>query len=275
VSNILRTADYPVGWERYWNSVATRPIEVFWNADPAEAARDAALFADAFDPNLPLLDTGCGDGRHTRALAESTHFRTIIGADIAPSAIRQAQAAASDGRLSFRVLDLLRPEQAAALNEEIGDANVHIRGVLHQFPPACRKTAVESLARLLGSKGTLYLKELTPSSDAYLTNMLNKFGPPPSLARVMDSLFPFGIKWGGLSEAELEELFPSDRFISIRKGEGRIQTTNYLPSGEAIEIPAIYVLLRLRPAARDAASAAVIAGRHREGSDSRKEDDSQ
>ncbi len=240
------TTNYRTGWERYWNSITARPVEVFWSADPAEAAQDIALFADAFDPDLPLVDAGCGDGRHTRALAALTGARAVIGVDVAPSAIRRAQAAASDERLWFRVLDLLKPEQAAALHEEIGDANIHVRGILHQFPPAYRKTAVESFVRLLGRRGTLYLKELTSTSEAYLTDILNGFGPPLSLSRVMDELFPFNIRWGGLSDSDLGELFPGTRFALMRRGESRIRTMNRLSSGEPIEIPAAYALLRVR-----------------------------
>jgi len=156
---------------------------------------------------------GCG----RRAVAGLTRFRSVIGVDIAPSAIEQARAAGSDPHLSFRVLDLLDPEQAGALHEEIGDANVHVRGVLHQFPPgAYRKMAVESLVWLLGRNGTLYLKELTSSSEAYLADMLNEFGPPLSLRRVMVELFPFNTKWGGLSDADFNELFSSERFIRVR-----------------------------------------------------------
>jgi SAM-dependent methyltransferase len=210
MSDTPTATDHRIGWERYWNSIETRPIEVFWNADPGEAARDVTLFADTFDPNLPLVDIGCGDGRHTRALAALTRFPAVIGVDVAPSAIRQAQAAASDQRLSFRVMDLLHPEQAETLRKEIGDANLHVRGVLHQFPPAGRKIAIESLAKLLGTNGRLYVKELTPMSEAYLANMLSEFGPPSSLGRVMDELFPFHIKWGGLSDQDLKELFPDN-----------------------------------------------------------------
>jgi SAM-dependent methyltransferase len=245
MSDTPTAGSYRIGWERYWNSIETRPVEVFWNAEAEEATRDVALFADTLDPNLPLVDIGCGDGVHTRALAALTRFPAVIGVDVAPSAIRRAQAAASDKRLSFRVLDLLRPEQAEALHEEIGDANLHVRGVLHQFPPAGRKIAIESLAKLLGTNGLLYLKELTPRSEAYLANMLNEFGPPSSLGRVMDELFPFHIKWGGLSDLDLKELFPDDSFILLRKGESRVRTTNHLPSGKAIEIPAAYALLRV------------------------------
>jgi SAM-dependent methyltransferase len=245
MSNLTPATNYPTGWERYWNSIGTRPVEVFWNADPAEAAIDVTLFADRFDPNLPLVDTGCGDGRHTRALAALTCFPAVIGVDVAPSAIRHAQATAPDQNLSFRVLDLLHPEEAEALHEEIGDANLHVRGVLHQFPPAYRKIAVESLAKLLGTNGLLYLKELTPRSETYLANMLNEFGPPSSLGRVMDELFPFNIKWGGLSDVDLLELFPQDRFTLIRKGESFVRTTNHLLSGKAIEVPAMYALLRV------------------------------
>jgi 2-polyprenyl-3-methyl-5-hydroxy-6-metoxy-1,4-benzoquinol methylase len=54
---------------------------------------------------------------------------------------------------------------------------------------------------------------------------------------------------GQITESELEHLFASDRFQVISTGASHIHTVNVLPDGEAIKVPAIYVLVRRRNAA--------------------------
>jgi hypothetical protein len=236
---------FRVGWEQYWSSFQESPAKVFWNADPAEAAQDVAVFEDYFLATLPVVDAGCGNGTHTRALANHWHFSEIIGTDVASAAIASAPAR-NGSRITYRTLDLLQPEEAAKLHQEIGDANVHVRGVLHQLPHAYRETAAMSLAQLLGNYGTLYLKELSPAAEMYLGELIERFGPVEGLERVVDVLGQVGIHWGSFGETDIEALFPAERFTLLAKGDSRIQTTNRLPTGEIITIPAIYAVLRLR-----------------------------
>ena len=59
--------------------------------------------------------------------------------------------------ISYRILDVLCPADAQTLHEEIGDANLYMRTVLHQLSPADHATAIQSIERLLGMKGILYL----------------------------------------------------------------------------------------------------------------------
>jgi len=231
------------GWEQYWSSFHESPTKVFWNADPAEATQDVATFQDYFLSRLPLVDVGCGNGTHTRALAAQWPTTKIIATDVATAAFRDAPHA-NGCHISYRTLDLLRPEEAAALHQKISDANVHIRGVLHQLPHAHRKTAVASIAELLGDSGTLYLKELSLAADAYLTDLLERFGPIEGLERSMGVPHRVGIHWGSFTESDIETLFPPDRFTLLAKGDARIQTTNRLPTGQIITIPAIYAVLR-------------------------------
>src|SRR5262252_3506399 len=143
--DLIPKQTFRAGWEQYWSSFEESPAKVFWNADPAEAAQDVALFWDYFLATLPVVDAGCGDGTHTRALANHWYFSDIIGTDVASAAISRFPARNGE-RLIYRTLDLLQPEQSAKLHEEIGDANVHVRGVLHQLPHSYRETAAISLA---------------------------------------------------------------------------------------------------------------------------------
>jgi hypothetical protein len=245
MQNLIPKQMFRAGWEQYWSSLQESPAKVFWNADPAEAAKDVAVFEDYFLATLPVVDAGCGDGTHTRALANQWHFSEIIGTDVALAAIASAPAR-NGSRITFQTLDLLRPEEAASLHQEIGDANVHVRGVLHQLPHAYRETAAVSLTQLLGNSGTLYLKELSPAAEVYLAELIERFGPVEGLERVVGVLGKAGIHWGSFGETDIEALFPPERFTLLAKGDSRIQTTNRLPRGEIIAIPALYAVLRIR-----------------------------
>jgi hypothetical protein len=243
MQKLIPSEKFRDGWEQYWSSIRESPTTVFWNADPAEAAQDVAMFEDYFPPGLPLVDIGCGNGTHTRALAAHLPLTKIIGTDVASAAVRDVPHA-NGCQISYRTLDLLRTDEAAALHQEIGDTNVHIRGVLHQLPPAHRKTAAASIAQLLGDSGILYLKELSSAADAYLTDLLERFGPVGGLERSMGVLHKIGIHWGSFTESDIATLFPPERFTLLTKGDARIQTTNRLPTGQIITIPAIYAVLR-------------------------------
>ena len=78
---------YLTSWESFWSTSTGTPGEIFWDADPAHAAQqDLALFQDHVDPQLPLVDLGCGNGTQTRFLAN--HFTRVIGTEISPAAVR-------------------------------------------------------------------------------------------------------------------------------------------------------------------------------------------
>ena len=77
---------YLTSWENYWSTLSGTPGEIFWDADPAHAAQqDLGLFQGYADPQLPLLDLGCGNGTQTRFLAD--HFPKVIGTEISPAAV--------------------------------------------------------------------------------------------------------------------------------------------------------------------------------------------
>jgi SAM-dependent methyltransferase len=228
-------------FERFWSSLDGSPGEVLWAAAPRDGAADLARFLGHVDAQLPLVDVGCGNGTQTRFLAR--HFRRVIGTDIAPSALRHARAADAGHTVSWRLLDALRPQHAHNLHAEIGDANVYIRGVLHTLDPVDRPLAVQSLEQLLGARGTLYLKELSTDAPAYFARVIDQEGMPPGLARVLELGAPPGV----ISSADLEVLFPADRFMLLATGPALIDTTTTLPNGDAISVPALYAVLRRAP----------------------------
>ena len=230
---------YLTSWESFWSTSTGTPGEIFWDADPAHAAQqDLALFQDYADPRLPLIDLGCGNGTQTRFLAN--HFARVIGTEISPAAVRIAQTKNAAPNASYRVLDALSPGDAQALHEEIGDANVYMRAVLHQLSPADHATAIQSIGRLLGTRGTLYLIELSSAAEPFFARLIQQYGPPPGLARV----FEHQITPGMMQENNLEFLFPSDRFTLLGTGQNHIRTVHTLPTGEVVQVPAFFAIFR-------------------------------
>jgi SAM-dependent methyltransferase len=230
---------YVTSWERFWSTLTGTPGEIFWDADPAHAAQhDLVLFQDHADPQRPLIDLGCGNGTQTRFLAD--HFARVIGTEISPTAVAIAQTQNAAPNISYRILDVLCSEDAQALHEEIGDANIYMRTVLHQLLPEDHATAIQSIERLLGRSGILYFVELSSAAEPYFTQLIKQYGPPPGLARV----FQHEITPGMLNENDLEVLFPPDRITLLGTGQSHIHTVHTLPTGEVVKVPAFYAILR-------------------------------
>lgn len=230
---------YLTSWERFWSTTTGTPGEIFWDADPKYAAQeDLRLFGDYLDPKLPLIDLGCGNGTQTLFLGK--HFTKVIGTEIAPAAVELAGKTNAAPNISYRVLDVLRPDDAEAVHKELGDANIYLRAVLHQLSPADQSTAIESIERLLGAKGTLYLIELSSAAEPFFAQLIQQYGPPPGLARV----FEHQITPGLLHEDNLTMLFPADRFTLLKTGPSHVRTVHSLPTGEIVKVPAFYAIFR-------------------------------
>lgn len=229
-------------WDSYWGSLDGADEEVFWDSAPATgAALDLPRFQAFADKSLPLIDVGCGNGTQTRFFAD--HFERVIGVDVSENAVRAARERASAANIEYRVLDVLSPGGAEALHRDIGDANVYIRGVLHQLSPESRHVALQSLETLLGARGVLYLIELSPKAEQYFGSLIEaNGGPPKGLARVLQH----GIKPAMFTESDLAALFPEARIELLAEGEGIIRTTHPLPEGGFAEVPAVYRVLRRR-----------------------------
>ena len=232
---------YLTSWESFWSTTTSTPGEVFWDADPVHASQqDLAVFQHDVDPQLPLIDVGCGNGTQTRFLAK--HFSRVIGTEIAPAAVALAGRTNGAVNITYRLLDVLRPDDAQALHVEVGDANVYMRAVIHQLSPADHSTAVQSIERLIGRNGTLYLIELSSAAEPFFAQLIQQYGPPPGLARV----FQHQITPGMLHEDNLTALFPVDRFTLLKTGPSHIHTVHSLPTGEVVKVPAFYAILRRR-----------------------------
>ena len=238
-------------WESYWQTIHRTGAggEVLWDSAPEKASGDdLPRFVAHMDPELPLIDIGCGNGRQTRFLAG--HFRRVIGLEVSPAAVELARRETAGtpvaSRVSYRVWNGADPREAEALHREVGDANLYMRTVFHCVQRPDRPHFVASLATLLGERGTLYLIELTRGA----LETLRQFpGDSPSgLPRLVHNVVRNGIHPIGFSRHDRETYFPDDHWTILEQGDGITIKTVLLANEAAAEVPANYLVLRRRPA---------------------------
>lgn len=178
------TSRYREAWEGFWREAPDEPGAVFWDAAPERtAAVHLALYEPYLtDPDLPFVDLGCGNGTQTRFLAD--RFPRVLGADLSTAALDRARHADPGGRATYRLLDAADKTDAETLHTDLGDANVYVRGVLHQCEPDDRQRLVDSIATLLGERGRACLVELAEAAKPVLMGLAQSpTGPLPSSPR--------------------------------------------------------------------------------------------
>jgi SAM-dependent methyltransferase len=240
-------------WEGYWSRTrATGPAgDVLWDAgQPEEADAVAARLRAHADPTLPLVDIGCGNGRQARAL---TGFASrVVGIDASAAAIGWARQESDDANLEFRVADVTDDDLGRRLRAELGEANVHIRGVLHIVAPADRPTAVRNLAELLGPRGTAYISE-TDAPGHPLDYLVMQGATPTSMPEVLRRCVAAGIRPPRhFGERELAEYFPADAWEVLERGPTTMYGLPTRPGAPVQRIPSYFAVLRVRPAATEA-----------------------
>lgn len=250
---------YEKQWDSYWRTIRTTGAggEVLWDNLPEKAsAEDLERFQQAMDPGLPLIDLGCGNGRQSRYLAR--HFQRVIGVDVAPAAIdlarREAAGSPLPGNLTFRTFNGANPGEAEVLHDEIGDANIYMRTVLHCVQQEDRPRFVEGLRTLLGERGVLYQIEL--SRGALETLRTFPGDSPSGLPQLVHNVVRHGVHPIGFTAKDRETFYPEDRWTTLGHGDGVKIKTVLRIEGEDGLVPASYLLLKPRqPQAEPAAAA--------------------
>lgn len=235
------SSGYAHAWESFWEDAPYEPGGVFWDADPAMAAgRHLAHFEKHFDPGLPLVDLGCGNGTQTRFLA-GRHPR-VVGIDLAHAAIARARRDDPHGLAAYQQLDAVDTDAVRALHAELGDANVYMRGVLHQCETADRSRLVDGIATLTGQRGRAFAVDLAEAAKGVLMGLAQgPAGPPPKLA----ALFAHGIAPGEVDDAAVPGYFTSAGLDVLAEGEEPLQTTEFRPDGARIQMPSRWLVAGL------------------------------
>jgi len=233
------TSRYREAWEGFWREAPEQKGAVFWDADPAlTAARHLALFEPHLtDPGLAMVDLGCGNGTQTRFLAD--RFPHVVGADLSAAAVERARQADRAGQAAYRVLDAVDKGETQTLHAELGDANVYMRGVLHQAEPDDRQSMVDALATLVGERGRAFLVELSEAAKPVLLALAGgPAGPPPKLAPI----FRHGIAPGEVADAAIPEYLRAAGLTVLASGELPLITTEFGPEGARIELPSKWLV---------------------------------
>jgi SAM-dependent methyltransferase len=229
-------------WNHFWTMLPAEPGAALWDSSPdLTAARQLPLFREHFDPLLPLVDIGCGSGRQTQWLAQ--HFQRVIGLDIAEAAVALADQTHPAANVSYRCADLLDQDTAAALHTELGDADIYLRGVLHQLVPADRTTMLQTIGLLLGESGRIFAQELTERTGWYVKELLAGGEPLPKTAELA-AHFGFGAEVAPAHEGQLRRLFETNGLEVVAEGDIPLHTTENDPSGRPLELPTSYVVAR-------------------------------
>ncbi|MGW0840645.1 class I SAM-dependent methyltransferase [Streptomyces sp. NPDC002787] len=225
---------YRAAWEGFWREAPDEPGAVFWDAEPERtAAVHLALFEPYVTaPDLPLVDLGCGNGTQTRFLAG--RFPRVIGADLSTAALDQARRADPEGRATYRMLDAADKTDAETLHTDLGDANVYVRGVLHQCEPDDRQRLVDTIATLVGERGRACLVELTEAAKPVLMGLAQSpAGPPAKLAPI----FRHGIAPGEVTDAAVPEHLRAAGLTVLAGGDLPLFTTERTAAGTRVELP--------------------------------------
>ncbi|KUL25098.1 class I SAM-dependent methyltransferase [Streptomyces regalis] len=233
------TSRYREAWDGFWSEAPDEQGAVFWDAEPAlTAGRHLPLFeAHLADPGLPMVDLGCGNGTQTRFLAD--RFRRVLGADLSAAALDHARQADPAGQAAYRLFDAVEKTEAETLHAELGDANIYMRGVLHQAEPDDRQPMVNGIATLVGERGRAFLVELSESAKPVLMGLAqNPAGPPPKLAPI----FRHGIAPGEVADDAVPEYLRAAGLTVLASGELPLVTTEYGPDGTRIELPSTWVV---------------------------------
>ncbi|MFC0499541.1 class I SAM-dependent methyltransferase [Streptomyces mutabilis] len=233
------TSRYRNAWESFWSEAPEGPGAVFWDAEPMlTAGRHLAHFEPhVVDPGLPMIDLGCGNGTQTRYLAE--RFGHVVGADLSAAALGHARRADPADRAAYRQLDAADKAEAETLHAELGDANVYVRGVLHQCEPDDRQPLADALAAFLGARGRAFLVEPSQAAGTVLMGLFQgPDGPPAKLAPVLRH----GLTPGVVPDDAVPEHLRAAGLTVLASGELPLVTTEYTMDGTRIELPSAWVV---------------------------------
>ncbi|QKW10150.1 class I SAM-dependent methyltransferase [Streptomyces sp. NA04227] len=235
------TSRYRESWEGFWSEAPQEPGEVLWDADPDVTAGQHLPLLEPHlrDAELPFVDLGCGNGTQTRFIA--TRFRKVFGADLSLAAIERAHAHNTLDGPEFRVLDCVDEDEVAQFAATLGgEANVYMRGVLHQCEPGDRQLVMDGVARLIGENGRAMLVELAEDARSVLMGQAQgPSGPPPKLAPVLRH----GIAPGEMADAELSAHVAEAGLSLLASGRMPLITTEHTAHGSLIEVPSNWLVV--------------------------------
>ncbi|NLU66034.1 class I SAM-dependent methyltransferase [Streptomyces sp. HNM0574] len=228
---------YADAWEGFWRAAPEGEGEVLWDTAPQfAAARHLPLLTAHSGGAAALVDVGCGNGTQTRYFA--ARYRRVVGIDVSRAAIARALAGPATAA-DFRRVDAADPVPVKGLHAETGDADVYLRGVLHQCGPGDRARVASGAATLAGTRGRVLAVEPAASARDVLAALMSRpGGPPPSLAAVVGH----GIAPAEMPDESVPALFAALGLSILAAGSAPLQLTLRDAGGSPVELPANWLV---------------------------------
>lgn len=243
--------DQGLAWDRFWASIErTGPDgDVLWDAastDELDGVRAHAL--EHMVTDLPVVDVGCGNGRFSRLLAGS--FPQVLGIDVSAHAVKRAEDESGDvDNVMYRVLDASAADAGKQLFDELGEAHVFMRGVLHVFDAEQRQRAVANLRDLIGRRGVVYFAETNYAGDP-LEQLVAQGATATSMPEPLRKCVAAGIKPPRhFGDAQLADLFPSTYWETLDSGPMTMHGVPLTAKDGFESIPGFYAIVRRDPTA--------------------------
>jgi SAM-dependent methyltransferase len=238
--------DQGLAWNRFWASIQRTGAdgEVIWDAaSTGELDRVRAHALEYMARDLPIVDIGCGHGRFSRLLAGS--FPTVLGIDISAHAVRRAEEESGEAdNLTCRVLDASAAGAGQKLFEELGEANVFMRGVFHVFDAGQRERAVANLRDIAGRRGAVYFAETNYPGDP-LDQLVAQGATATAMPEPLRKCVAAGMKPPRhFGEAQLAALFPPAYWETLKSGPMTMHGVPLTTKGDFEPIPSFYAIAR-------------------------------
>lgn len=233
--------DYSKYWDVYYSNLEKNGNLALWDVEASRAAAaDLSTMLEHMDPQLPLIDLGCGVGTQSKYFAQ--HFDTVIAVDVSQVALKKAQSQSNHDNIEYQWLKNVEHEVFQELHQRYGDANIYMRGVIHQIKSEDLPAFNINLKTVLGDKGKLYFVEVGEGIREYFTNSSDSFSRLP---RAMKQAFLSNLPPIGLSIANLSLYFDADIFKSLCAEDTFLNTNLKFMDSQWIKIPALKGIIKV------------------------------
>ena len=236
--------DPAAAWDGYWRKIQTTGDsgDVLWDSgSPIEHAQYSDAVVAHFDPALPVIDIGCGNGTQTRWLAGL--FPRVLGIDVSAGAVELAKREAEGVQnADFMVMDAAGVGAGKHLLERMGPANVFVRGVFHVLKPDKQSSLAANLRTVIGSSGRVFLAETNfhGNSLAYLQQL---GATPRSMPRQLQSALENLPRPGRFGAQERHSTFSNSDWQLIADGPVNIEVVPMKSAGLSQQVPGYFALL--------------------------------
>ena len=237
---------YADAWESFWRDVPQGAGAALWDAAPERTvALHLPLLQRYTAADLPLVDVGCGNG--TQSLHLTRRYARVVGFDLSEAAVARAGQAAREAHTesaTFRQLDATDTDAVREVHGELGDADVYMRGVLHQSLPDDRPLVAASVAALVGERGRALVVEPAAAAKQVLLRLMGRSeGPPPQV----EAVFGHGIAPMEMPDEALPRYFRDAGLTVLGSGTMPLPLTIAEDDGSPVALPSTWLAVGRNP----------------------------